>query len=99
MHILVSNDDGYQAPGLLCLAAALKELAEITVVAPDRDRSGASNSLSLKNPLYVTRHDNGFHSVEARRPTVSTLPSPACWSASRTWWSRESTADRTWATT
>jgi 5'-nucleotidase len=42
----------------------LKELAEITVVAPDRDRSGASNSLSLKNPLYVTRHDNGFHSVE-----------------------------------
>lgn len=64
MHILVSNDDGYQAPGLLCLAAALKELAEITVVAPDRDRSGASNSLSLKNPLYVTRHDNGFYSVE-----------------------------------
>ncbi len=64
MHILVSNDDGYQAPGLLCLAAALKELAEITVVAPDRDRSGASNSLSLKNPLYVTRRDNGFHSVE-----------------------------------
>ena len=64
MHILVSNDDGYQAPGLLCLAAALKELAEITVVAPDRDRSGASNSLSLKNPLYVIRHDNGFHSIE-----------------------------------
>ncbi len=64
MHILVSNEDGYQAPGLLCLVAALKELAEITVVAPDRDRSGASNSLSLKNPLYVTRHDNGFHSVE-----------------------------------
>ncbi len=64
MHILVSNDDGYQAPGLLRLAAALSELAEITVVAPDRDRSGASNSLSLKSPLYVTRHDNGFHSVE-----------------------------------
>ena len=64
MHILVSNDDGYQAPGLLCLAAALGELAEVTVVAPDRDRSGASNSLSLKNPLYATRHDNGFYSVE-----------------------------------
>jgi 5'-nucleotidase len=42
----------------------LSELAEITVVAPDRDRSGASNSLSLKNPLYVTRHDSGFYSVE-----------------------------------
>jgi 5'-nucleotidase len=64
MRILVSNDDGYQAPGLLCLVAALSELAEITVVAPDRDRSGASNSLSLKNPLYVTRHDSGFYSVE-----------------------------------
>ncbi|MFO1422420.1 MAG: 5'/3'-nucleotidase SurE [Candidatus Competibacteraceae bacterium] len=64
MRILISNDDGYQAPGLLRLAAALSELAEITVVAPDRDRSGASNSLSLKNPLYVTQHDNGFHSVE-----------------------------------
>lgn len=67
MHILVSNDDGYQAPGLQCLAAALSKLAEVTVVAPDRDRSGASNSLSLKNPLYVTHHDdNGFYSV--RRP-------------------------------
>ena len=64
MRILVSNDDGYQAPGLLRLAAALGELADITVVAPDRDRSGASHSLSLKNPLYVTRHDNGFYSVE-----------------------------------
>ncbi len=64
MRILISNDDGYQAPGLLRLVAALSELAEITVVAPDRDRSGASNSLSLKNPLYVTRHDNGFYSVE-----------------------------------
>ena len=54
MRILISNDDGYQAPGLHCLAAALRELAEVVVVAPDRDRSGASNSLSLKNPLYVT---------------------------------------------
>jgi 5'-nucleotidase len=64
MRILISNDDGYQSPGLLRLVAALGELAEITVVAPDRDRSGASHSLSLKNPLYVTRHDNGFYSVE-----------------------------------
>lgn len=64
MRILVSNDDGYLAPGLLRLVAALSEWAEITVVAPDRDRSGASHSLSLKQPLYVTRHDNGFYSVE-----------------------------------
>lgn len=64
MRILVSNDDGYQAPGLLCLAAALREVAEVIVVAPDRDRSGASNSLSLKNPLYVTEQEPGFYSVE-----------------------------------
>jgi 5'-nucleotidase len=64
MLILISNDDGYQAPGLLCLAEALRELAEVIVVAPDRDRSGASNSLSLKNPLYVTRHDREVYSVE-----------------------------------
>ena len=64
MRILVSNDDGYQAPGLLCLAAALRELADIVIVAPDRDRSGASNSLSLKNPLYVTAHQEGLYSVE-----------------------------------
>jgi len=64
MRILVSNDDGYQAKGIICLVATLREIAEVTVVAPDRDRSGASNSLTLKNPLYVTRHENGFSSVE-----------------------------------
>ncbi|HRY15224.1 MAG: 5'/3'-nucleotidase SurE [Candidatus Competibacteraceae bacterium] len=64
MQILISNDDGYQAPGLRCLAEALSELADIVVVAPDRDRSGASNSLTLKSPLYITHHDNGFYSVE-----------------------------------
>ena len=64
MRILVSNDDGYQAPGIIRLASALSEIAELTVVAPDRDRSGASNSLTLKRPLYLTRHDSGFISVE-----------------------------------
>lgn len=64
MRILVSNDDGYQARGIIHLATILKEIAEVIVVAPDRDRSGASNSLTLKNPLYVTQHENGFHSVE-----------------------------------
>lgn len=64
MRILVSNDDGYQAPGIVALAAALREIATVTVVAPDRDRSGASNSLTLKNPLYIARHDNGVVSVE-----------------------------------
>ena len=60
MHILISNDDGYFAPGIEHLAAALREHAQITVVAPERDRSGASNSLTLDRPLFVRRAPNGF---------------------------------------
>ncbi len=60
MRILLSNDDGYFAPGLERLAAALAPHAEITVVAPERDRSGASNSLTLDRPLTVRRAANGF---------------------------------------
>jgi 5'-nucleotidase len=60
MRILLSNDDGYFAPGLEHLAAALAQHAEITVVAPERDRSGASNSLTLDRPLLVRRASNGF---------------------------------------
>ena len=53
MRILLSNDDGYRAEGLQCLADALRALAQITIVAPDRNRSGASNSLTLDVPLRV----------------------------------------------
>jgi 5'-nucleotidase len=60
MRILLSNDDGYFAPGLERLAATLASHAEITVVAPERDRSGASNSLTLDRPLSVRRAPNGF---------------------------------------
>ena len=60
MRILLSNDDGYFAPGLERLAAALSPRAEITVVAPEADRSGASNSLTLDRPLTVRRAPNGF---------------------------------------
>ena len=60
MRILLSNDDGYFAPGLEHLAAALAPHAELTVVAPERDRSGASNSLTLDRPLSVRRASNGF---------------------------------------
>jgi 5'/3'-nucleotidase len=60
MRILLSNDDGYFAPGLEQLAAALAPRAQITVVAPERDRSGASNSLTLDRPLSVRRAPNGF---------------------------------------
>ena len=60
MRILISNDDGYFAPGIERLAAALAPHADITVVAPERDRSGASNSLTLDRPLFVRRAPNGF---------------------------------------
>ena len=60
MRILLSNDDGYFAPGLAALAEGLAPLGEITVVAPERDRSGASNSLTLDRPLMLSRAPNGF---------------------------------------
>jgi 5'-nucleotidase len=63
MRILLSNDDGYFAPGLESLATALAALADITVVAPERDRSGASNSLTLDRPLYLRRAANGYYFV------------------------------------
>jgi 5'-nucleotidase len=64
MRILLSNDDGYQAPGLKTLANILKSIADITVVAPDRNRSGASNSLTLDAPMRPQIMDNGFISVD-----------------------------------
>lgn len=64
MRILLSNDDGVEAPGLKALAVALAEAGNITVVAPDRDRSGASNSLTLEMPLRARVLENGFIRVE-----------------------------------
>jgi 5'-nucleotidase len=63
MHILLSNDDGYFAPGLAVLAETLAAVAEVTVVAPERDRSGASNSLTLDRPLTLHQAPNGFYYV------------------------------------
>jgi 5'-nucleotidase len=63
MRILISNDDGYLAPGLNALAEALAAIADIVVVAPDSNRSGASNSLSLDRPLSVQQAANGFYFV------------------------------------
>ncbi len=63
MRILISNDDGYLAPGINALAEALAAVADIVVVAPDSNRSGASNSLSLDRPLSVQQAANGFYFV------------------------------------
>lgn len=63
MRILLSNDDGYFAPGLAVLAETLSSIAKITVVAPERDRSGASNSLTLDRPLMLRQAASGFYYV------------------------------------
>lgn len=59
MHILVANDDGYLAPGLLALVNALRPLGKVTVIAPEQNHSGASNSLTLSRPLSVHRAVGG----------------------------------------
>jgi 5'-nucleotidase len=69
MKILISNDDGYRADGLTALTQALEPLADITVVAPDRNRSGASNSLTLDVPLRVFEYDKNRFFVGNGTPT------------------------------
>lgn len=64
MRILLSNDDGFQAPGIAALYEAVKDLAEVVVVAPDKNCSGASNSLTLQRPLSVKTAPNGFKYVD-----------------------------------
>ncbi len=68
MRVLVSNDDGVDAPGIRLLAERLRVLGDVVVVAPDRDRSGASNSLTLDQPIRVLRMDDGRYRV-AGTPT------------------------------
>jgi 5'-nucleotidase len=63
MRILLSNDDGYFSTGLACLATHLSAIAEVVVVAPERDRSGASNSLTLDRPLNLRCAANGYYYV------------------------------------
>ncbi|MEJ2554423.1 MAG: 5'/3'-nucleotidase SurE [Gammaproteobacteria bacterium] len=72
MKILVSNDDGYRAQGLAALARAMAQLGEVSVVAPERNRSGASNSLTLEHPLRVQVGDNGYFYVDGT-PTDGTV--------------------------
>ena len=67
MHFLVSNDDGVNATGIKALSETLKQLGEVTIYAPNRDRSGASNSLTLSSPLRINK-------VEENRFSVSGTP-------------------------
>ena len=70
MNILVSNDDGILAPGLALLADACRDVAKVTVVAPDREQSGTSHSLTLHRPLRPQRRPDGAGRSTARRPTA-----------------------------
>ena len=69
MFFLISNDDGYRAPGIKSLESALSTLGEIAVVAPDRNRSGASNSLTLESPLKVHEYAEEDHFFVNGTPT------------------------------
>ncbi|PIE43823.1 MAG: 5'/3'-nucleotidase SurE [Gammaproteobacteria bacterium] len=64
MNILISNDDGVGSPGLRVLAEEIASIAVIRVVAPDRDHSGASNSLTLNRPLKLEQTPDGYYSVD-----------------------------------
>ena len=64
VRLLLSNDDGHRAPGLICLAERLASIAEVMVVAPDRNRSGASNSLTLDKPVRAQIDERGFTYVD-----------------------------------
>ena len=64
MKILVSNDDGYHAPGLTIIVEYLKKIAEVVVVAPDRNRSGSSSSLTLDKPLSVSEISPNHYIVD-----------------------------------
>jgi broad specificity polyphosphatase/5'/3'-nucleotidase SurE len=63
MKILISNDDGFQAPGIVALHDALKDIADVEVVAPEHNNSAKSNALTLAAPLYVREAHNGFRYV------------------------------------
>ncbi len=64
MRILIANDDGYQSPGIQSLHEALSQISDATIVAPDRNRSGASNSLTLSHPVLVRPHGENVYAVE-----------------------------------
>ncbi len=63
MKILLCNDDGYQAPGLVALYEALKDVAQVEVVAPEQNNSAKSNALTLHTPMYVCKASNGFRYI------------------------------------
>jgi 5'-nucleotidase len=64
MHILVSNDDGILAPGLALLAEVCETVGQVTIIAPDREQSGTSHSLTMHRPLRPARRPDGSYQVD-----------------------------------
>jgi 5'-nucleotidase len=64
MRILIANDDGYLATGIRALYEVMQQLGQATIVAPDRNRSGASNSLTLSQPVFARQHEKNVYSLE-----------------------------------
>jgi 5'-nucleotidase len=75
--ILLTNDDGYLAPGLAALRKSLKGIARVVTVAPDRDRSGASHSLTITRPLRVRKIETDYYSVDGT-PTDAVMIAVNC---------------------
>lgn len=75
MHILITNDDGYDATGIKVLTQELARVAEVSVIAADRNQSGASSSLTLMRPLRVKRDQEGtdFHALERGIASVTPM--------------------------
>ena len=63
MKILISNDDGYQAPGIIALFEAMRQIADVEVLAPEQNNSAKSNALTLNSPIYIRKANNGFRYV------------------------------------
>jgi 5'-nucleotidase len=68
-HILITNDDGYEAKGLLKLASALQKIAKVTVVAPKNEKSACGHSITLTSPLKLEKIKDGFYRVDDGTPT------------------------------
>ena len=85
MKILISNDDGYRADGIVALYHALKQVADVEVVAPEHNNSAKSNALTLHSPLYVRQGEMVFGTSMAHLPIVFTLPLQAFWAIAPIW--------------
>jgi len=99
MRIMVTNDDGIAAPGIKALAEALTLLGEVTVVAPDRERSAAGHSLTLHSPLRVLNCVMAGTPWTAPPPTASTWGFTACYPSVPIWLFPVSTMAATWGMT